>query len=45
MVAWQINFNWKNGSITIVNLSCAPVLSEVHYSVFGATDGYSLVLS
>ena len=45
MVAWQIDFNWKNGSITIVNLSCALVLSDVHYGVHGATGGFSLVPS
>ena len=45
MIAWQINFNWKNGSITIVNLSCALVLSDVHYSVYGVTGDFLLVLS
>ena len=44
-VAWQINFNWKNGSTTIVNLSCAPVLSDIHYGIYDTTGSLLLVLT
>ena len=42
-VCWGIDFDCKNGSITIVNPSCAIVLSGAHYGVPGATGGFSLV--